>query len=122
VITILGLILIIGGVIALAKTVKWWVSLAPYPSQAAEPPEMEEPPPCQMCDGELVEGHDCAQLAKAALTPDCPTIVAGSDLDEALWAGIVEPPELAAIDVKALEGFYGLTNPPYVPRHAKQED
>jgi len=108
VITILFLILCVPLGFGYVRFLGWLVRLGER--MTVEPlgdaPEMEEPAPCP-----------------TALTPDCPTIVAGSDLDDSQWAGIVAQfSDLPAIDVNALEAFYEITNPPYVPRHAKQED
>ena len=70
--------------------------------------------PCRMCDQPSTPpDHDCAQLAKAMLTPDCPTIVAGSDIDASQWAGIVQQlPELAEINAARLEAFYLIPEQP----------
>ncbi len=51
---------------------------------------------------EYAEAPSVEQVAKAILTPDCPSI------DD--WAGIVEPAELKEIDVEALEAFYLTTH------------
>lgn len=68
------------------------------------------------CSKHRNDPHACVdsaeQTAKALLTPDCPSIVAGSDIDASQWAGIVQRlPDLAEIDAKALEAFYLITNP-----------
>lgn len=68
---------------------------------------------CPMCDGAVAPGHDCASLAKAVLTPDCPSIVAGSAIDASQWAGIVQQlPELAEINPEQLSAFYLIPEQP----------
>jgi len=112
VITILGLVLIFGGIYGWLKLLTWVISRA----ERIECEPMPDPP-CRMCDKPATgPDHDCAdppaaELAKALLTPDCPSIVAGSDIDASQWAGIVaQLPELAEIDAKRLEDLYLIPN------------